>query len=480
MQEENGNMAYDGTLVFEGVQMDTGNMSPSYREKIMPQNNDAEKAVLAAMILSPEALNDAVTMVKAESFYRPSHQKIFEAICEIHNSGNPVDQITLAEKLEAKGELESVGGRAYILDLANNAFALANWEYHAEIVNRQKVLRKLIEAATKISALGYDAPDDTEAVVEEAEKLIFEVTDKEVKSSFRGLSELMSDSLQLIAELSKQKKSIQGVATGFKGVDKILSGMRGGDLIILAARPGVGKTSFALNVAVNAAKEGTAVAFFSLEMPADQLIQRIMCTEARIDLKKIRTGDMSQADWLQIAQACKDLAELNFSIDDSSALSIMELRAKARRQLHGCGEGLIVVDYLQLMESHSNKKDRHLEVAEFSRGLKMLAKELNVPIIALSQLSRNVESRESKRPQLSDLRESGSIEQDADVVMFIDRSMNDEEAANDKRPDKNMAKIIVEKHRNGPTGVADLVYRAECTRFDNPYYGPDEYVPPQE
>lgn len=455
-------------------------MSQAYREKIMPQNNDAEKAVLAAMILSPEALNDAVTIVRGETFYRPSHRKIFEAICEIHNSGNPVDQISLAERLEAKGELESVGGRAYILELANNSFALANWEYHAQIVNRQNLLRKLISAATKISALGYDAPDDTEAVVEEAERLIFEVTDKEVKSSFRGLSELMTESLQMISKMASEKKRIQGVSTGFIGVDKILSGMRGGDLLVLAARPGVGKTSFALNVAVNAAKTGTAVAFFSLEMPADQLIQRIMCTEARIDLRKMRSGEMNQADWQQMARACQDLSQLNFSIDDSSSLSIMELRAKARRQLHGCEEGLIVVDYLQLMESHSNKKDRHLEVAEFSRGLKMLAKELNVPIIALSQLSRNVESRTGKRPQLSDLRESGSIEQDADVVIFIDRSMNPEEAASENRPDENMAKIIIEKHRNGPTGVADLVYKAECTRFDNPYYGPDEYVPPQE
>ena len=455
-------------------------MSQAYREKIMPQNNDAEKAVLAAMILSPEALNDAVTMVRSDVFYRPSHRKIFEAICEIHNSGNPVDQISLAERLEAKGELESVGGRAYILELANNSFALANWEYHAQIVNRQNLLRKLISAATKISALGYDAPDDTEAVVEEAERLIFEVTDKEVKTSFRGLSELMTESLQMISKMASEKRRIQGVSTGFIGVDKILSGMRGGDLLVLAARPGVGKTSFALNVAVNAAKTGVAVAFFSLEMPADQLIQRIMCTEARIDLRKMRSGEMNQADWQQMARACQDLSQLNFSIDDSSSLSIMELRAKARRQLHGCEEGLIVVDYLQLMESHSNKKDRHLEVAEFSRGLKMLAKELNVPIIALSQLSRNVESRTGKRPQLSDLRESGSIEQDADVVIFIDRSMNPEEAANENRPDENMAKIIIEKHRNGPTGVADLVYKAECTRFDNPYYGPDEYVPPQE
>ena len=429
------------------------------------------------MILDPEILEEAFLAVKEEAFYRPSHQKIYRAMVELHSKGNPVDQISLAERLEAKGELESVGGRAYILELADNSFALANWAYHAQIVNRQNLLRKLIEASTKISALSYDAPDNTEAVVEQAEKLIFEVTDKEVKSSFRTLSDLMQESLEKINAMAKSNKRIQGVPTGFESIDRILSGMRGGDLIILAARPGVGKTSFALNVAVNAAKAGTAVAFFSLEMPCEQLIQKIMCTEARVNLRKMRNGELQPADWQQLIRACSTLGPLNFSIDDSSALSITELRAKARRQLHGAEEGLIVVDYLQLMESHTAYKDRHLEVAEFSRGLKMLGKELGVPIIALSQLSRNVENRPNKQPQLSDLRESGSIEQDADVVMFIDRSMNEQEAEKENRPALGVAKVIIEKHRNGPTGLAELAFNAEYTRFDELYRGPDEYVP---
>ncbi len=455
-------------------EIDTGRLS----EKPMPQNIPAEQAVLAAMILEPEILEEAVIVVRKEAFYRPSHQIIYDAIMELHSSGTPVDQISLAEKLDAMGELEHIGGKAYILELANNSFALANWRHHAEIVNRQHLLRQLIYASTKISALSYDAPDNTEAVVEEAEKLIFNVTDKEVKNSFSSINDLLSNTLAQLDQLAKQKTHIMGVSTGYRSIDEILAGMRGGDLIILAARPGVGKTSFALNTAINAAKDNTAVAFFSLEMPADQLIQKIMCTEARVDLKKMRTGSLTQADWQQIIRSCSTLGPLDFSIDDSSALSIMELRAKARRQLHGKEKGLIVVDYLQLMESHrSGYIDRHLEVAEFSRGLKMLAKDLDVPIIALSQLSRRVDDRKDKRPQLSDLRESGSIEQDADVVMFIDRSMNDEEASNAKRPDKGVARVIIEKHRNGPTGEVDLAFNSSFTRFDELYRAPDEYMP---
>ncbi len=446
----------------------------SYRDRIIPQNIEAEKAVLAAMILDPEVLDEAFLTVSTDSFYRPSHQKIYEAIYQIHSVGSPVDQLSVAAKLESNGELESVGGKAYIIEIANNSFALANWRYHAKIINEHRLRRELIQAATRISALGYDAPQDSEGIVEEAEKLIFNVTDKEVSSSFRLISDLMKESLARMNELAKDKRRIQGVPTGFESIDRILSGMRGGDLLVLAARPGVGKTSFALNVGINAAKQGTAVAFFSLEMPSQQLIERIMCTEARVGLKKMRSAGLTAADWQQLVRACSTLGKLNFSIDDSSALSIMELRAKARRQLHGVEEGLIIVDYLQLMESHGGYRDRHLEVAEFSRGLKVLAKELNVPIVALSQLSRSVESRESKRPQLSDLRESGSIEQDADVVMFIDRSMNEEEAEKASRPDAGVARIIIEKHRNGPTGVAELAYNGEFTRFDELYRGPDE------
>ena len=466
-------LAYDG-----GGASDTG---ISFRDRVIPQNIDAEKAVLAAMILDDEILDEALLEVNEGAFYRPSHQKIFEAIRELRRRQVPVDQISLAERLEAKGELEAVGGKAYILELANNSFALANWQYHIQVINRQHLLRNLISAATKISALSYDAPDDTNDVVEEAEKLIFGITDREVRSEFRGISELMQESLTLMEQLSKEKKHIQGVPTGFESVDRILSGMRGGDLVILAARPGIGKTSFALNVAVNAAKSGAAVAFFSLEMPCEQLIQKIMCTEARVNLKKMRDGRLSSADWQQLIRACSSLNKLDFSIDDSSSLNITQLRAKARRQMRGKEKGLIVVDYLQLMQASKSYNERHREVGEITRGLKILAKDLNVPIIALSQLSRRSEDREGKRPQLSDLRESGSIEQDADVVLFIDRSVNEQEAESPKRPDLGVAKIMIEKHRNGPTGIVDLAFVGEYTRFDELYRGPDEqYAGPEE
>ena len=454
----------------------------SFRDRVIPQNIDAEKAVLAAMILDDEILDEAIhEIANKDVFYRPSHQKIFEAIVSLKSKGSPVDQISLAERLEAEGQLESIGGKAYILELANNSFALANWQYHIQVIKRQHLLRSLINAATKISALSYDAPDDTNEIVTTAEKAIFDVTDREIPSEFRNLSDLMQESLALINQLSTEKRHIQGVPTGFESVDRILSGMRGGDLIVLAARPGVGKTSFALNVAVNAAKTGAAVAFFSLEMPCEQLIQKIMCTEARVNLKKMRNGTLSAADWQQIIRACTALNSLDFSIDDSSALNIMQLRAKARRQLRGKEKGLIVVDYLQLMTASGSYKDRHLEVAEITRGLKILAKELNVPIIALSQLSRKSEDSKDKRPQLSHLRESGSIEQDADVVIFIDRSLNEDEASNPKRPDLGVAKIMIEKHRNGPTGIVDLAFVGDYTRFDELYRGPDEqYEGPEE
>ena len=444
----------------------------TFREKVIPQNIEAEKAVLAAVILDPDILEEAVLCIKADAFYRPSHQKIFTAIAELYQESVAVDQISLAERLRAKGELESIGGKAYILELADNSFALANWQRHVEIVNRQALLRKLIMAATKISALSYDAPDSTDQVVEEAEKLIFEVTDSQIKSSFQPLGDLINITIDNLEKFSRQQTHMQGVPTGFRDIDRILAGMRGGDLIVIAARPGVGKTSLALNIAVNAAKAGTSVAFFSLEMPSDQLIQRVICTEALVDLSKMRRGNLTTADWEAIIQSCDTLSSFDFSIVDTPSLSVLELRAKARRQLHNAENGLIIVDYLQLMETKGYTRDRHLEVAEFSRGLKMLAKELKVPVIALSQLSRRVEERQSKVPQLSDLRESGSIEQDADVVMFIDRSLSENEAESSKsRPPLGIGRVIVGKNRNGPTGSADLLYESRYTKFMDQYYG---------
>ena len=330
------------------------------------------------------------------------------------------------------------------------------------------VVKTYGQGSAQINALAYDAPDDLNEVVETAEKTLFNVTEKRVSSTFARMDTLLTDAFEEITKLAEQKSHMAGVPTGFKDVDDLFHGFRAGDLVILAARPGVGKTSFALNLAVNAAKAGTSVAFFSLEMSAGQLVQRILCAEARVSLSKIRGGFIAEGDWGAIADASNSLSKLDLYIDDSPGLSILEARAKARRELrHAQGNGLIIVDYLQLMQPPQTRRDgnRAVEVGEISRGLKVLAKEMGMPVIALSQLSRAVEMRGKKRPMLSDLRESGSIEQDADIVMFIDRSMDEMEAESDDRPDLGTAELIVAKHRNGPTRDIPLAFNAEYTRF---------------
>lgn len=383
------------------------------------------------------------------------------------------DAISLADKLQANGQLEAAGDRSYLADLNANTFALTNWRRHVEIVKRTSIQRELIRAAAEINALAYDAPEDINEVVEEAEHSLFNVTEKRISSTFTKMDTLIGDAFEELTRISAQGDSIIGVPTGFKDVDDLFHGFRGGDLVILAARPGVGKTSFALNMAVNAAKAGVAVAFFSLEMSGSQLTQRILCSEALVNLGKIRSGKIAEGDWGAIADASNTLSKLEMYIDDTPGLSIMEARAKARRELrHVVGtdkKGLIIVDYLQLMQPPTVRRDgnRAVEVGEISRGLKVLAKEMDMPVIALSQLSRAVEMRGKKRPQLSDLRESGSIEQDADIVMFIDRSMDEMEAEDSGRPDLGTAELIVAKHRNGPTRDITLSFSPELTKFNN-------------
>lgn len=435
--------------------------------RMLPQNMEAEKSVLAACMLNQEAVEEVAAKLTPKNFFRPAHQLIYEAMMDLYARNIPVDQISLAENLHGTGQLEAAGGKAYLVELADNTFALTNWRNHTEVVKRTSILRDLVFASTKINSLAYDAPDDLGVVVEEAEKILFGVTEQRVSSDFTKMDKLLEGAFEEISKLAENKNRLAGVATGFKDVDALFHGLRGGDLIILAARPGVGKTSFALNVAVNAAKAGSTVAFLSLEMSASQLIQRILCSEARVNLGKLRAGQVSEADWGAIADASGTLSKLDMYIDDTPSLSILELRAKARRELRGKENGLIVVDYLQLMQPPQTRKDgnRAVEVGEISRGLKVLAKEMNMPVIALSQLSRSIEMRGKKRPMLSDLRESGSIEQDADIVMFIDRSMDDIEADDDDRPDKGMAELIVAKHRNGPTRDIPLTFNAESTRF---------------
>ena len=445
-------------------------MAGEDNQQIPPHNVDAERAVLAAMILDGDVLDDVLMSIDAADFYRPSHQKIYQAISEMNRQHTPVDQLTLADKLEALGTLEQVGGKAYILELADNSYALANWASHVQIVKNDALLRALIDAAVHIKTLGFSKTDEADEAVEESEKLLFSVTNKRVSASFESISDLMMKLDKTLEEMAKQRSHLQGVPTGFKDLDNLLAGMRGGDLIILAARPGIGKTSLALNIAAYAARKGGAtVAFFSLEMPAQQLVSRVLAAEARVESSRMRTGHLNSTDWENLARAMNDLHTAAFFIDDSPDLSIMELRAKARRQLRNIepGKGLIVVDYLQLMSSsrRGGERDRHLEVAEISRGLKILAKELDVPVLALSQLNRSVEARGNKRPQLSDLRESGSIEQDADVVMFVDRSLNEAEVAGGSRPELGMANLIIGKNRNGPQRDIEVTFMSEYTSF---------------
>lgn len=441
-------------------------------ERIMPQDIDAEKAVLAAMLLGQdtEVVEEALMKLSAKEFYRPAHRKIFEAMEELYNKSAPIDQLSLADRLKTRGDLDAVGGKPYIVELGNNTYALANWAHHADIVKRAAMLRDLIGASVRITALGYDAPDDLDEVVETSEKLLFDVTNKRVATNFKSMESLVVETFNELQELANTKSRYNGVRTGFKDLDDLFGGLRGGDLVILAARPSVGKTALALNIASRAAQLGTSVAFFSLEMSATQLVQRVLSTETRINSKKMQTGQMSAQDWVTLVNASDTLSKLQLWVDDTPSASILEVRAKARRQLRGVEpqKGLIIVDYLQLMQPQNQRTEsRQVEIAEISRGLKILAKELDMPIIALSQLSRAVESRQDKRPVLSDLRESGAIEQDADIVMFLDRSKDEREAENEQRPPLGTADVIVAKHRNGALDTIHLAFQADCTRFDN-------------
>lgn len=445
---------------------------PRIADRIPPHNMEAEQAVLGSMLLSAEAVEGALSTVLSTDFYRPAHARIFTAMSELHARSAPVDHLSVADRLETSGQLEAAGGKPYLLDLSGAVPTTANWPRYAEIVKRTSMLRQLIGAATEVVALGYEAPDDLAKVVEDAERLIFQVTNRRVSSNFREINELLMASFKQLEELYESKRPITGVPTGFRDLDRTLAGLHPGDLAILAARPSVGKTALALNVGINAAKDGAAVAVFSLEMSSEQLVQRVLCSEARINLQDVRTGRLRDEDWHGVHVAMGKLATLDFWVDDTPSISILEVRAKARRQLKDKDRGLIIVDYLQLMQPQGRRSEnRQVEIAEISRGLKILAKELKMPVLALSQLSRAVEQRTGKRPQLSDLRESGAIEQDADVVMFIDRITDPTAPDEDGRPARGMAEVIIAKHRNGPLGKADLVFMERFTKFADPERG---------
>lgn len=439
----------------------------------LPQNTDAEAAVLAAAILSSEVVPDIASMLKPEDFYRPAHRVVYAAIIDLFQRDIPIDQLSLADYLEASNQLQLVGGKTFVIDLANNSFALVNWRQHATIVKRCSVLRAIIAASTGITALAFDAPaDDIETIVEQSEAMLLSVTNREVESASHPLGDFVMQAYDEIAAIATGNAHIAGVATGFTELDKVLLGLRPGTMHIIGARPGVGKTAFALSLALNVAKAGTPVVFFSLEMSGSEIATRLLCGEAGISSEDVRSGHIMDDMWQPLVEATEALSALDFTVDDTAGTNVIEIRTKARRLLHGKEGGLIIVDYLQLINpvNTGREKNRTNEVGEMSRALKVLAKDLGVPVIALSQLSREVDKRPDKRPVLGDLRESGSIEQDADTVMFIDRSLTEDEANDEKhdRPPLGTANIIVAKNRAGRSGVdVPLVFLADRTAFRN-------------
>jgi replicative DNA helicase len=423
-------------------------------------------------LLENDAVNVVLELLRAEDFYRESHRKIFRAMIELSNRNEPVDVITLSECLTGRGELEAVGGSAYLASLNDFVPTAANISYYARIVREKSILRHLINAATEVATKGYEGRENVEELLDSAEKVIFDITEQRIKSSFVKIGDMMKDSIKMVEKLFERKTMITGVPTGFKDLDTKTAGLQPSDLIIVAARPGMGKTAFSLNVASHAAFSGYGVAVFSLEMAKEQLALRLLCSEARVDNSKVRTGYLSDRDFPKLATAAGKLHDALIYIDDTPAISILELRAKARRLARDRDKklGLIIVDYLQLMRGTGTAQNREQEISEISRSLKALAKELCVPVLAISQLNRRVEDRNDKTPQLSDLRESGAIEQDADVIAFIYR-----EAAYNPKSDDNTATITIAKQRNGPTGELNLTFLREFTRFEDYTARDDEF-----
>lgn len=438
--------------------------------KIPPQNLEAESSVLGGILLENDAINVVLESLRAEDFYRESHRKIFRAMIELSDRSEPVDIITLSEVLKNRGELEAVGGSAYLASLNDFVPTAANISYYARIVREKSILRYLINAATDIATKGFEGQGNVEELLDSAEKAIFDITEQRIKSSFVKVGDMMKDSIKMVEKLFERKTMITGVPTGFKDLDSKTAGLQPGDLIIVAARPGMGKTAFSLNIASHAAFAGHGVAIFSLEMAREQLALRLLCSEARVDNSKVRTGYLSDRDFPKLATAAGKLHDALIYIDDTPAISVLELRAKARRMARDRDKklSLIIVDYLQLMRGSGAAQNREQEISEISRSLKALAKELNVPVLAISQLNRRVEDRNDKTPQLSDLRESGAIEQDADVIAFIYR-----EAAYNPKSDDNTATITIAKQRNGPIGDLNLTFLREFTRFED-YTGREE------
>jgi len=422
-------------------------------------------------MLSAGAIGEAATVVTASDFYKPAHGHVYDAVHTLYASGQPVDSVTVADELRRAGLLDAIGGPGVLAQIMSSTPATTNAGRYARIVEEYALLRRLIGVAGEIAELGYSVPEDVAKALDRAESMVYEVNERRVTDSTKRLSELLSESLSQLELLYERGETVTGTPTGYYDLDHLLFGLQPSSLVVVGARPAMGKTSFALGMLAHAALEGgRPVLFFSLEMSRVELSQRLMCAEAKVDSSKVRSGKLNDEDWKKISRAIGRLGTAEIFIDDNPNLTIMEIRAKARRLKSQVGElGMIVIDYLQLMSGRERAENRQVEVSELSRGLKILARELETPVVALSQLSRGLEMRADKRPMLSDLRESGSIEQDADVVMFIYR----EEVYDPKTENAGQAEIIVAKHRSGPTGVLQLAFLPQYTRFANMARGLD-------
>lgn len=433
-------------------------------QNVPPHDDAAELAVLGAMFLDREAASLALEMLTGEDFYRPDHRQVFEAAEELYHSGVPIDMITVKNKLEEKQVFEQIGGLPFLANISTSVGSSANMRHYAAIVEEKSVLRRLIRTANNISQMSYEGKTDVNAIMDTAEKGIFDIMQNRHSDQFHHIRNIAVDSIEKIEDIYRSKGKLTGVPTGFVDFDQKTAGLQKSDLILLAARPSMGKTAFALNIIQNAAiRSNVPTAVFSLEMSREQLVNRMLCSEAMLDAQRLRTGELTDSDWADLIQAMGPLSQAPIYIDDTPGVTPMEVRSKCRRLKVEKGLGLIVIDYLQLMSGNSRNDSRQQEISEISRSLKAIAREMEAPVIALSQLSRACEQRADHRPMLSDLRESGAIEQDADVVAFLYR---DEYYFPDTEK-KNQAELIIAKQRNGPTGTVDLTWMGQYTKFGN-------------
>jgi replicative DNA helicase len=433
-------------------------------QRSLPHNADAERTVLGAVLVDNSAFNSAAEILVRDDFHRDAHRRIFDAMAALAERSRPIDLVTLKDELVRQQALESVGGAAYLAALVDGVPRVTNVEQWSRIIKEKAVLRSLIHAGQRIVHAAFEAEDDAATLLDRAEKSIFDIAERRVRQGFVSIREIVKESFRTIDQLSQSRELVTGLPTGFVDLDEKTSGLQKGDLIIVAARPAMGKTSLCLNIAQNAThRTGETVGVFSLEMSKEQLVLRLLCSDARIDAHRLRTGNLNEKDWARLAKAYAELSQARLFIDDSASLTPLEMRAKCRRLKAEHGLGLIIVDYLQLMSQGGRVENRQQEISAISRSLKGLAKELDAPLVALSQLSRAPEARTDRRPQLSDLRESGAIEQDADIVMFIYR----EEEHKPTDENHGIAEIIIGKQRNGPTGSIKLAFLKEYTRFEN-------------